>query len=89
VLTEHRYWTEDDPERRASERSHLLKNLSLLGALLLLATEPRRRPAIARKARDAKIKAGAETKHLRKQAVAETRHLRKQAAAEAKRLAKR
>lgn len=77
LLTEHRYWTEDDPERRASERSHLLKNLSLFGALVLMTTEPRRRSKLARKARDARVKAGAETKHLRKQAASEAKRLAK------------
>jgi uncharacterized membrane protein YphA (DoxX/SURF4 family) len=89
LLTEHHYWTEDDPERRASERSHLLKNLSLFGALLIMTTEPRRRSALARRTRDARIKAGAETKHLRKQAASEAKHLRKHATSEAKKLTRR
>ncbi|WP_033323894.1 DoxX family protein [Actinomadura atramentaria] len=42
LATEHRYWTEDDPERRASERSHLMKNAGLFGALLMIASEPHR-----------------------------------------------
>ncbi|MCW2904899.1 MAG: DoxX family protein [Streptosporangiaceae bacterium] len=77
LLTEHRYWTEDDPERRTSERSHLLKNVSLFGALLSMTTEPRRRSALARRARDARIRAGAETRHLRKHATAEAKKLAK------------
>ena len=47
LLTENQYWTEDDPERRAVQRSQLLKNAGLCGALLLIATQPRRRrPAV-------------------------------------------
>ncbi|GAA4090487.1 MULTISPECIES: DoxX family protein [Actinomadura] len=83
LVTEHRYWTEDDPERRASERSHLLKNAGLFGALLMVATEPRRSPRTAelrRQAHDARIQAAAEAKVLRKQTAAEIRNARREAA---------
>ena len=50
VLTEHHYWTEDDPERRGIERAQLLKNAGLCGALLLLATAPRRKRGAAAQA---------------------------------------
>jgi uncharacterized membrane protein YphA (DoxX/SURF4 family) len=83
LLTEHHYWTEDDPERRADQRSQLLKSASLFGALLLVATEPRKHPrvqALRRQAHDTRIKAGAEARHLRKQAASEIKHSRKEAA---------
>lgn len=76
LLTEHHYWTEDDPERRAGERSHLLKNLSLFGALLSMTTEPRHR-SLARRAKDARLRAGAQTRHFRKQASSEAKRLTK------------
>lgn len=79
LLAEHHYWTEDDPERRADERSHLLKNASLLGALILVATEPRKglhAAALRRQLRDTRLKAGAEAKHVR----SEAKHLRKDTA---------
>lgn len=79
LLTEHRYWAEDDPARRADERSHLFKNASLLGALILVATEPHkglRAAALRRQMRDTRLMAGAEAKHLR----AEAKHLRRDAA---------
>ncbi|MBX6768101.1 MAG: DoxX family membrane protein, partial [Actinomadura rubrobrunea] len=82
LLTEHRYWTEDDPERRASERSHLLKNVGLFGALLMVAAQPRRspRPAeVRRQAREARIQAAAEARALRKQSAAEIRRARREA----------
>jgi uncharacterized membrane protein YphA (DoxX/SURF4 family) len=78
LAAEHHYWTEDDPELRPSERAHLLKNAGLLGALLLVATEPRRHPhaeALRRQMREAKIKANAEAKHLR----SEVKHARREA----------
>ncbi|WP_433327314.1 DoxX family membrane protein [Spirillospora sp. CA-294931] len=83
LATEHRYWTEDDPERRANERSHLLKNASLFGALLMVASGPSRSQRAAhlmRKARETQIKAGAETKAVRRQTAAEIKNARKEAA---------
>lgn len=51
LLAEHRFWTERDPERRASERSQFLKTAGLFGALLLAGGAPtRRRPVRAAKA---------------------------------------
>ncbi|GAA4240653.1 hypothetical protein GCM10022254_66200 [Actinomadura meridiana] len=83
LATEHRFWTEDDPERRASERSHLLKNAGMFGALLMVASEPRRPPRMAevrRQVREAQIKSGAETKALRREAAVALRDARREAA---------
>ncbi|WP_067490314.1 DoxX family protein [Actinomadura hibisca] len=83
LATEHRYWTEDDPERRASERSHLLKNAGLFGALVMVAAEPRKAPRTAelrRQLRETQIRAGAESKVLRKEAAAELKNARREAA---------
>lgn len=83
LATEHRYWSENDPERRASERSHLLKNAALFGALLMSATEPRRPPRTAelrRAMHDAQVKSGAEAKAMRREAAATLREARREAA---------
>ncbi|WP_433477528.1 DoxX family membrane protein [Spirillospora sp. CA-142024] len=83
LATEHRYWTEDDPDRRAGERSHLLKNAGMFGALLMVATEPRRPPRTAelrRAARETQIRTGAEAKALRREAAATLREARREAA---------
>ncbi|MFB4311554.1 DoxX family membrane protein [Actinomadura sp. GTD37] len=83
LATEHRYWTEDDPDRRASERSHLLKTAALFGALLMSATEPRRPPRAAelrRAMHDAQIKSGAEARAMRREAAATLRGARREAA---------
>ncbi len=40
LLTEHRFWTEDDPSHRTSERTLLLRNAGLFGALLLAGSAP-------------------------------------------------
>ncbi|RAY13412.1 DoxX family protein [Actinomadura craniellae] len=79
LLAENRYWSEDDPDRRPSERAHLLKNAGLFGALLLTATEPRRHPhaeALRRQMRETKLRTNAEAKHLK----SELRHARREAA---------
>ncbi|WP_395957614.1 DoxX family membrane protein [Actinomadura sp. 3N508] len=83
LATEHRYWTEDDPEHRASEQSHLLKNAGLFGALLMVASEPRRSPRTAearRQVREAQLKSAAEAKALRREAAVTLRDARREAA---------
>jgi uncharacterized membrane protein YphA (DoxX/SURF4 family) len=51
LLAEHRFWTEDDPDRRVSERTQLLKAAGLFGALVYAAAQPsRHRPVKAAKA---------------------------------------
>lgn len=82
LAAEHHYWAEPDPERRANERSHLLKNAALFGALLMSATEPRRPPRTAqlrRAMRETQIKTGAEAKAMRREAAATLRDARREA----------
>jgi uncharacterized membrane protein YphA (DoxX/SURF4 family) len=51
LLTEHRFWREDDPAVRASERALTLKSAGLFGALLLAGAAPsRHRPVKAARA---------------------------------------
>lgn len=40
LLTEHRFWTVRDPERRAAERALFVKDAALFGALTVVATAP-------------------------------------------------
>lgn len=44
----HRFWEIDDPQERAQQRIHFLKNLAMLGGLLLAAAPERRRGAVRR-----------------------------------------
>jgi putative oxidoreductase len=39
----HRFWEEVDDEKRAQQQAHFLKNLGVLGGLILAATEPPKR----------------------------------------------
>lgn len=83
LAAEHRYWTEDDPDDRANERAHLLKNAGLFGALLMVAAEPRRAPRLAevrRAARETQIKRGSEARALRREAATTLRDARREAA---------
>lgn len=43
TLAGHPFWTIEDPGRRAQQRIHFAKNLSIFGGLVLLATAPRGR----------------------------------------------
>ncbi|MFE3756064.1 DoxX family protein [Nocardia tengchongensis] len=46
ALSEPGFWTEHDPERRASRRNDQLKDVSLLGGLLIASTDRRGRPSL-------------------------------------------
>ncbi len=47
TLAGHRFWEEDDATTRKQQRLHFLKNLGLLGGLLLAAVDTEGRPGIA------------------------------------------
>ena len=38
TMAGHRFWEEDDPQARAGQQIHFLKNVSMLGGLLIAAT---------------------------------------------------
>ena len=50
TLAAHQYWREDDPDARAQQRVHFLKNLGLLGGLALAAVDTEGRPGLAYRA---------------------------------------
>lgn len=37
MLADHPFWLESDPQQRKGQRSHFLKNLSMMGGLLFVA----------------------------------------------------
>jgi len=51
TLAGHRFWEEQDPATRASQRTHFLKNVSMTGGLLLASVDTEGRPSIAWRAR--------------------------------------
>ncbi len=53
----HRFWEEDDEATRAGQQVHFLKNLSMLGGLILAATHTGGRPSLPWRARRAVARA--------------------------------
>src|SRR6185437_9205720 len=53
TLAGHRFWEEDDPEVRAQQQIHFLKNLGLLGGLLIAAADTQGKPSLGWRARKA------------------------------------
>jgi putative oxidoreductase len=47
TLAGHRYWEIEDPEMRAQQRMHFLKNLTMLGGLLVAAADTGGSPSLA------------------------------------------
>ena len=53
TLAAHPFWNETDPQKRAQQKVQFLKNLGLLGGLLLAAVDTDGRPSLAYRARRA------------------------------------
>jgi len=49
----HRFWEHDDPADRGAQRTHFLKNLGLLGGLLIAAADTHGKPSLAWRAKHA------------------------------------
>jgi uncharacterized membrane protein YphA (DoxX/SURF4 family) len=63
----HRFWEKDDPQERSGQLIHFLKNLGLLGGLLLAAVDTEGKPSVGYRARRAAQKAADSTeKNLEK-----------------------
>ncbi|SEN80924.1 Uncharacterized membrane protein YphA, DoxX/SURF4 family [Actinacidiphila rubida] len=60
TLTDHAFWTVEDPEERAVQRVLFLKNVSLTGGLLLAAADTHGKPSLAYRARGAAHRTGAD-----------------------------
>ena len=80
TLAAHPFWNESDPQKRAQQKVQFLKNLGLLGGLLLAAVDTDGRPSLAYRARRAGESAQ-RTVHTTKR---EARHAAKAARREAR-----
>ena len=49
----HQFWQESDPAKRTQQRLHFLKNVGMLGGLLLAAVDTEGKPSVAWRARRA------------------------------------
>jgi len=47
TIAKHPFWTVQDPEERAQDRTHFLKNVSLLGGVLLASQDTEGKPSLA------------------------------------------
>ena len=47
TIAKHPFWTVQDPEERAQDRTHFLKNVSLLGGVLLASADTEGKPSLA------------------------------------------
>ena len=73
TLAGHRFWEEQDETRRAQQRIHFFKNLSMLGGLMLAAVDTEGRPGLAWRAQHAAQHASATTRRTRRTARREAR----------------
>ena len=80
TIAAHSYWQEQDPEVRARQRTQFLKNLGLLGGLLLAAVDTEGKPGLAYRAHLVNESAHRTARQTRRVA----RHLAHSAAREAK-----
>lgn len=55
TLAGHAWWKEKDPEQRAAQRTQFIKNVSLLGGLLLAAADTHGKPSVAYRTRSAAV----------------------------------
>jgi putative oxidoreductase len=58
TLAGHRFWEETEPANRNQQRVHFMKNMGLLGGLILAAVDTEGKPSLAWRARRAARKAG-------------------------------
>ena len=68
TLAGHRFWEEQDEVKRAQQRIHFFKNLSMLGGLMLAAVDTEGRPGLAWRAQHAAQHASASTRRTRRTA---------------------
>ena len=61
TLAGHRFWEHNDPKERFGQTSHFLKNLGLLGGLLIAAVDTEGRPSVGYRARRAASRAADST----------------------------
>lgn len=53
TIAGHAFWAEEDPDRKVAQRTHFMKNVSLLGGLILAAVDTEGKPSVAYRARQA------------------------------------
>ena len=72
---DHAFWDETNPEKRAQSRSLFLKNVGLLGGLLLASVDTAGKPGLAWRAQHATKTTRREARHAKRAAAREARLL--------------
>ncbi len=70
----HRFWEYEDPQERGQQRVHFLKNLGLLGGLILAAVDTEGRPSAAYRTRSGAQRAAKKARKQAKRAAKVARH---------------
>jgi putative oxidoreductase len=86
TLAGHRFWEHDDPKERFGQLSHFLKNLGLLGGLLLAAVDTEGKPSVGFRAKKTAEKAVAGAEASYEKASKKAAKAQKKAAKQAKKL---
>ena len=84
TIAGHRFWEYDEPAQRSQQRIHFLKNLGLVGALLIASVDTEGRPSVGYRARRAAKKATEATDKQLTKAQKKAAKVQKQAAKQAK-----
>jgi putative oxidoreductase len=74
TYTAHAFWTIKDPAMRAQQKTHFLKNIGLLGGVLLASVDTAGKPGLAYRTRYAKAHARRQAALTKREAGRATRH---------------
>lgn len=79
TIADHPFWSRDDAAVKANDRSHFVKNVGLLGGLLLASVDTAGKPGLSWRASRASRDVQRQAKHAKGQARAQARQARTQA----------
>ena len=79
TYTAHAFWTVKDPAARAQQRTHFLKNVGLLGGVLLAAVDTAGKPGLAYRTRHAQSEARRQAALTKREAHRATKRARRSA----------
>src|SRR3954462_9137427 len=86
TLAGHRFWEHDDPKERFGQLSHFLKNLGLLGGLLIAAVDTEGKPSVGWRAKKTAGAAAAAAEASYEKASKRAAKAQKKAAKQAKKI---
>ncbi len=84
TLAQHRFWEEQEPAAKANQRRHFIKNLGILGGLLLAAVDTEGEPGLAWRTRHAGEELQTSSRRFVGRARREAKVLKREAKQEAK-----